>query len=265
MTDKWKLYANYKRSIQRPDYQNLNPFRFYYNDNNLLVGNPNLKPQIEDHIVVGTTIFDIFTFEAYYNSQKNKIFVLPRQDGDNNLLIFTPLNLDTTIDYGFDFEVSFYPTKEWSFYFVTSFYNIKNETVFDNTFINQDKWSNYSQLQNDFTFLSDRSLNVNFTVYFAGSYLNGFRVIDDRWVSSLSASKSIMNKKVIISLSVENIFNAQDYNYLTRYLNQYNFIHTNVDERFIRLGFRYNFGNTNLKSGSRTKNLDERKRLKESN
>jgi len=265
VTDKWKLYTNYKRSIQRPDYQNLNPFRFYYNDNNLLVGNPNLKPLIEDHVVVGTTLFDLFSFEAYYKSHRNKIVVLPRQDNTTNILMFTPLNLDTTIDYGFDFEVSFYPIKDWSFYFLTSFYNIKDKTVFGTSTVNQNKWSNYSIVQNDFTFLDDRSLNLNFTVYFVGSYLYGFRVIDDRWVSSLSVSKSIMNKKAIISLSVENIFNAQDYNYLTRYLNQFNFIHTNVDERYIRIGFRYNFGNTNLKSASRTKNLDERKRLKESN
>lgn len=261
LTENWSLHTNYKRSIERPSYPSLNPFRFYFNDNNLIVGNPNLKPIISDYVDFGTTLFDFFTFDSYYKSSKNNIYTPPIQDNVNNILTYTPLNFDETTEFGFDFMVNFYAAPNWSIYFLTSFYNIEDQKVFDNSLVNQDQWSNYSIFQNDFTFLEDRSLNINLTVYFVGKNLQGLRIVEDRWVSSLSISKSFLDKKAVISLSAENLFNAQDYNDSTRYLNQHSKIHTSLDERFIKLGFRYNFGNTNLKTSSESKSLDERERL----
>jgi hypothetical protein len=203
--------------------------------------------------------------EAYYKNSKNNIRVLPIQDYSTKILFYTPVNIDKSVEYGFDFGINFYAAKDWSVYFLTSFYNIENETDVENTTINQNLWSNYSILQNDFTFLEDRSLNINLSVYYVGKNLQGFRIVEDRWVSSLSVAKSILAKKAVISLTAEDLFNAQDYNDSTGYLNQSSAIHTNLDNRFIKLGLRYNFGNTNLSANSQTKNLKERERLKESN
>ena len=261
--EKFSLYTNYKRSIERPDYQSLNPFRFYYNDSNVFVGNPNLKPTITNHIVLGTSLFDYFTFEAYYTHSKNYISVLPRQDNTNDILLFTPLNVDKTVEYGFDFIANFNITKDWSISFEAWVFNREDQTVFDSSLVNQDQWTDVNVLQNDFTFLKDRSLNIDFTIYYVGKNLQGFRTVEDRWLSSLSISKSIMKKRAVISLSAEDLFNAQDFNYATRYLNQFSTIRTSLDDRFIKLGFRYNFGNTNLKTNAETKSTEERKRLKE--
>ena len=263
LTEKWSLYTNYKRSIERPNYQDLNPFRFYFNDNNIFVGNPNLKPTIINYVDIGTSLFDHFTLEAYLKHLKNNSYAIPRQDNTNNILFYMPLNLDKTVEYGFDLTVNFYAAKDWSVYFLTSFYNVEDQNYFEDGLVNQNQWSNYSILQNDFTFLKDRSLNIDFTLYYVGKNLQGFRTVDDRWVSSLSISKSIWSKKAVISLTAEDLFNAQNYDYSTRYLNQDSFVHTNIDDRFIKLGFRYNFGNTNLKTNSSTKSTEERERLKE--
>ena len=262
-TDKFSLYTNYKRSIERPNYQFLNPFRIYFNDNNALVGNPYLNPEISDHIVLGTSFLDYFTVEAYYDYSKNNIEVIPIQDYTTRTLFYTPLNINKTIEYGFDLEVNFNATKDWAVYFLTSFYNKEEESFSENTIVNQNQWSNYSVLQNDLTFLEDRSLSVNFTVYYLGKNIQGFRIVEDRWFSSLSISKSIMNKKAVISLSAEDLFNAQDFSYSTRYLKQSTSIFTNLDNRFVKLGLRYNFGNSSLKSSSETKSTEERERLKE--
>ena len=261
-SDKFSVYTNYKRSIERPDYQDLNPFRFYYNDNNVFVGNPNLKATITNHVVFGTSVFDHFTFEAYYKYSKNKIYALPRQDNATNTLLFMPLNVDKTIDYGFDFIVNFNIAKDWTVYGLTSFYNWEDRMVFDSNIVNQDQWSNYSELQSNIAFLGDRSLDINLAVTYFGKHLYGFRTVDAMWFSDLSISKSIMKKQAVISLSVGDLFNAQYYNYITRYLNQFNTIHTRLDDRFIKLGFRYNFGNTNLKTDIQTNDLKERERLK---
>ena len=56
ISDEFNLYVNYKRSIARPSYINLNPFRFFLNDNYVVVGNPNLKPTFTDDIIIGNNI-----------------------------------------------------------------------------------------------------------------------------------------------------------------------------------------------------------------
>jgi hypothetical protein len=158
-----------------------------------------------------------------------------------------------------------YLSERWFFYFVTSFYNVEDQNNFNGNFVTQNQWSNYSVLQNDVTLLKDRSLNANFTLYYVGKNLQGLRLVEDRWVSSLSFSKTIMNKKAVISLSAEDLFNTQDFDDSTRYLNQFSSKYNNLDNRKITIGFRYNFGNTNLKANSLTKDIKERDRLKESN
>jgi outer membrane receptor protein involved in Fe transport len=264
-TDKFSLYSSYKRSIERPNYYNLNPFQFFYNDKNSFIGNPNLKPEIEDHIIFGTSILNYFGIEAYFKKTNNNIYVLPRQDNTANVLTYIPLNFDSTIDYGLDLSVNFNVVDGWGVYFLTSFYNINDQTTFDNSVVEQNRWSNVSVFKNDLTFLKDRSLNANFIVYYFGKNLQGFRAVEDIWFSSFSISKSIFQKRAVISLSAEDIFNAQDFKDSTRYLNQFSSTRTNEYKRSIKLGFRYNFGNTNLKTNSRTKDLKERDRLKENN
>src|SRR5690606_22385552 len=55
------VYFNYKKRVYRPRYNELNPFKYYYNDNTYSMGNPNLKPQIDDVITLGYTFNKNYT------------------------------------------------------------------------------------------------------------------------------------------------------------------------------------------------------------
>jgi Outer membrane protein beta-barrel family/CarboxypepD_reg-like domain len=262
ISDGFNVYTNYKRSIARPDYTYLNPFQFFLNEFAVVVGNPNLTPVFKDRFVIGSTLFKIFTIEAYYQKFDGNISEFPIQNNDTNIISYTPVNLDKTIDFGFDFEVYFNVTKDWSLYFGNSLYNIEEETNFGEGFIKQNQWANYSALQNNFTFLKDKSLNVNLTVYWAGKNLQGLAISEDRLVSYLSLSKTILKKKGVISLLVSDLFNAQEFRASNRYLNQFNTRTIDIDDRYIKLGFRYKFGNTILKTNEDTKEQEELDRLK---
>jgi outer membrane receptor protein involved in Fe transport len=261
-SDNFSLYTNYKRSIERPGYQDLNPFQFFLNDFTIVTGNPNLLPVFIDHTVIGTSFYkDIFTIEAYYKKSGNRIFQLPRQDNTNSTLTYTPINIDSTIDYGFDFLVNFDVTNRWSIYFVTSFYNTKDEGVFDNTAVTRSQWANFSQTSQNVTFLKDRSLTANLSITYATRNTQAFTLSDELLFSEISMSKSIFNKKGTLSLAVSDLFNTQDFNTVTKYLNQNSSNHINFDTRYIKLGFRYKFGNTKLQTNQRTKEQQETDRL----
>ncbi|EDP72824.1 glucosamine-6-phosphate deaminase-like protein [Flavobacteriales bacterium ALC-1] len=254
--------VNYKRSITRPSYTDLNPFTFFLNENTVVLGNPNLVPTYFDHYVIGTTFLDHFTIEAYYDNYDGDIVELPRQNNQTNVIAYTPTNLDKKTEYGFDFAFENYITDRWYLYAVTSFYNITEESDFGEGFIKQDQWSNYSVLQNVLFLLEDNSLNVNLTLTWVGKNLQQFQTIEDRLVSELSISKSVFNKKGVISLAIDDIFNLQDYDSSVQYLNQSSRSFVDSDNRFIKLGFRYNFGNTKLKTNAPDPDEEEREERK---
>lgn len=264
-SDNFALYTNHKRSIGRPDYQSLNPFQFFLNDYTIVTGNPNLQPVFVDHTTIGTSFYkNIFTIEAYYKKSNNSIFELPRQDNTNNILTYTPVNINKTREYGFDFLVYFNMTERWSVYFVTSFYNTKDEDVFDGLPVSRSQWSNYTQTNHNVTLLKDRSLSANLNMVYAGKNTQSFTQSDALLFSELSISKRILKKKGILSLAVADLFNAQDFNTQTRYLNQNNSSYIDLDTRYIKLGFRYKFGNTNLETNQRSKSQQETERLEKS-
>ena len=260
-SDNVSLYSSYKRSIKRPDYQSLNPFRFFLNDFTVVVGNPLLRPVFVDHAVIGTTIFKRFTIESYFKVNGDNIFELPRQDNENNIINYSVLNLDKTREYGFDFATYFDVASNWSVYFVSSFYNTKGEGEFDGSEISLDLWSNYTEMSNDFSLLKDKSLNVNFILVYTSRFLHGLQELDGSLISELALSKTVLKNRGIISLSIADLFNTQDYGITNRYLNQSSESFSDLDNRYIKLGFRYKFGNTNLTTNQRTKAQQETERL----
>ena len=262
-SDNFSLYGNYKRSITRPSYTNLNPFVFFLNENTTVEGNPALQPTFQDHFVIGTNFLEHFTVEAYYINYDGAINEIPRQNNAINVLSYTPVNLDKTVDFGFDFAFDYYPTDDWNLYFVTSFYNISEENGFGAERIELNQWSNYSELSNNFSFLEDNSLNVNLTLTWVGKNQIALTIVEDQLYSELSVTKSIFKKQGVLSLSINDIFNLQDEDASIRYLNQSSRRFTNLDNRSIKLGFRYKFGNTKLNTNERTTELEERDRLKE--
>ena len=263
ISDDVSVNANYKRSITRPSYTNLNPFTFFINENTVVLGNPNLTPTYQDHFKIGFDFLKHFTIEAYYDNYDGAISELPRQDNDTNIIAFTPVNFDERIDFGFDFSFNYYISSNWNLYALTSFYQIKEEVDFGEGFINQSQWSNVSILSNNLSLLEDNSLNINLSLMYGNKNLQFFETLQDRLISSLTITKTILNKKAVISLSVEDLFNMQDFDQSTNYLNQSSATFRDVDSRFIKLGFRYNFGNTKLNTNERATEAEERDRIKD--
>jgi outer membrane receptor protein involved in Fe transport len=262
LSENYSIKANYKRSIARPGYKDLNPFRFFLNDNYVIAGNPNLVPTFLDHYVVGATLFDELIFiEAYYQNYDGSISEIPRQNNITNVIEYQSVNFDKTVEFGFDFAIDWYPTDAWNMYFVTSFYNIEEETDFGSGFVTQSQWSNYSEFYNSLSLLEDNSLNLSLSLTWSGKNLQGFQTVEDRLISEFVVSKTILKNKGTISLSVSDLFNMHNYESNTQYQNQFNRQFIDVDDRYVRLGFRYKFGNTRLESNEREISTEERDRL----
>jgi len=258
------INGNYKRSISRPNYTDLNPFTFFINENTIVVGNPNLLPTYLNHFKVGIDFLKYFAIEAYYDNYDGAIQELPRQNNETNVIAFTPTNIDKTVDYGFDFLFNYY-ADNWGIYAATSFFNISEEVDFGNGFVKQNRWSNVIILSPNLSLLKDKSLTLNFSLFWINRSQQNLQTVEEQLVTSFSMSKSILNGKGIISLSAEDLFNKQDQSTSVNYLNQSSRSFVDADNRYIKLGFRYKFGNTKLNINERTTSAEERDRIKDLN
>lgn len=266
VSEYFSIFTNYKRSIQRPSYQDLNPFQFYLNDVTIVTGNPNLQPIKVDYAVLGTTFGQGgYSIEAYYKSSADNIFELPLQDNEKHIITNTPVNLKKTTEYGVDFISNFNIIDGWSTYLLTSFFNAQDQGTIEGVEFKKDKWSNYTTLSNNLTFLKDQSLNANLSLVYISKNVNGFRIIDHLLFSNLSISKTLLDKKATVSLQISDLFNTEKFRMRSRYLNQDNLSIVNEDTRTIKLGFRYNFGNSNLKTNQRIQSEQEIERLERQN
>ena len=260
-SEKLNIYANYKRSLQRPNYSNINPFRYYLNDNAYVTGNPELKPIFTNQYKLGLSINNIFVIETYYKKYKNNIFQIPIQNNNSNTIAYSSVNINYTEEIGFDIEAYVDVNDKWSMYVGSSFYNYKDNATLFNEVISKSTWSNYTIFSNDFSFLKDNSLVANLALTYMHKNVQGLQVVDSRLASDMSIRKTLFKGKGSLSLLISDLFNQQDFYWTTKFADQDNTTKVNLDNRYIRLGFRYKFGNTKLSTNERTSSVQERERL----
>lgn len=266
--DNHSLGISFSRRIERPTYSNLNPFKFFFNDNSFVSGNPDLKPAITELATLSYTLNDAFTFELYYRDEQSTFSELSFQDNDLNQIIYRPSNLNQVVDYGFDFILYKPLTRHWTAYMVTSIFHDEIEffaTQSDNSLQTNERWSFYGNAINYFTFLKDESLTANLSFLYISPYLEGSAEVSERTQVDIGLKKSFNKGKWVLSASANDIFLGSDYTVKNDYLDQDNQYYTRFDNRWVRIGLRYNFGNTKLSTNESIKELEERDRLKKTN
>ena len=266
LSEESEIYFNYNKRIQRPRYRELNPFRYYLNDNNYIVGDPELKPQIDDVLTLGYTFKQDFTFEAYYRYERNPTIELTIQDNQNNQLQYAYTNLDHAITYGLDFMTYTELLTNWNLYALTSVFYYDNKFYSQenpNNLLNNDKWSFYAQIINYFSFLKDKSLTADLTFLFISPVAEGPIDVSSRSSLDINLRKTFWNKRASLRIGFTDIFDTLNFNQTTRYLNQDIYSDWYTENRMFTIGFNYKFGNFRLDSNKKEIDLMERDRLKE--
>lgn len=261
ISDNATIFTSYNRSITRPGFQLLNPYNFFLNDNSIVSGNSSLKPEFRTKYILGARLYDFLTLEVFYLNNEDAIYEIPIQNSLANTLTSTPLNIGKINEYGFDVEFYKSVTERLYVYAVNRIANIESFSTFQSFKVSQNQWYNFTILSLNYSFLKDNSLNSNLTFTHTGKNLAGLRRIDSRLSTELSISKKILKNKGVLSLSASDLFNTHDFGLETRYTNQDNYFFYDLDDRYIKLGFSYKFGNTTLRTNERKKDLEERDRL----
>ncbi len=257
----------YNRSIHRPRYESLNPFKYFITENYYIGGNPNLVPGIEDKISLSYVHKNKWFFELYYETVKNELGNLSFQDNTNSALRYVEENLDEAYQYSFDITYFNSIISWWYFHFSTSSYYLSNKFYAiessEETYTN-DTFGQYLGVYNNFTLTKDRSLTADLTAHYISNFVFGNRYFKNQSYVNISFRKEFWDKRASLTVGVDDIFDTlNNVTSVAKYYNQDNRFYANQESRLFRLGFKYNFGNARLHDNNKQIKTDEGDRLEE--
>jgi iron complex outermembrane receptor protein len=259
INDKNELSFSYSRRIDRPGYDDLNPFIYYLDPYTFSLGNAFLNPQYTQNFEVNYTYNHSINLSVGYSHTADAITELILTQGDKTFQ--THRNLQTQNSYNVNISTPYTITKWWTGDVnVNAFYlGFKSDTLEGVKF-----------KDGQLAFQAKATQTLTFGAYrfeILGDYRSaltyGIYKIKPRYSVDAGVSHSFASKKANIKLSCDDIFNLRRNDLSSHVINNNFDIKQNNDSRALKLTFTYNFGNNKIKARQhQTGAEDEKGRVK---
>ena len=261
VNEHFALQGSYSRRVNRPGFQEQNPFAFFIDSLTYTQGNPQLLPEITNNAQLAVT-YDNQPFIRISYAKTDDVIIenAPRLEGTRTYT--TAANLAQYERWAFELNFPVKYKKLIDGYGGNQFiYNGYNAEYLDEQY-NRSRWN----------WLAYWQVNVNlpaeFKVEIGGWYMTKFleEFFDINGMGGLNigVSKTFWNKRGRLSLSANDILYSQKEHLYVDFSDVLVDFSQRNDSRNLRLTFSYRFGNTELKSARRrsTGSDDESSRVK---
>lgn len=257
-----QLGLSYSRRIDRPGYDDLNPFVNFLDEYTYQKGNPFLNPQYTNGLDLSHTYKGGITTTLNYSHTKDVMTFVTEQDDATQRTYATQRNLDEQQIVGITIYAPV-PVAKW--------WNINNNLqVFNMRFKSKSVDGDLESGQTAVTYNMDHSftLNKTFTAETSVQYQSpmqyGIFKIESQTVFNAGLRKSFMNNKANLRLSMNDVFNTRTQRLSTNYQNMNLNFTEKGESQIARLTLTYRFGKNEVKAARRrsTGLEDETNRMK---
>ncbi|HJT73847.1 MAG TPA: outer membrane beta-barrel family protein [Chitinophaga sp.] len=266
------LGISYSRRLQRPSYEDLNPFEYYLDKYTIAAGNPYLKPSYANSIELTHTFKQFLTTSVGYTHTKDKITQIIEADkdpvtGDTTILRYKYLNVAKSDLVNLNVSFPFQITKWWnSFTYLSGYYN-RFQTMADNRLVTVSGGGFMGRTQQTFTLPKGITTELSFFYMSPQIAEEGLFRMKPMYAMDFGVSKQVLKKKGNLKLNVNDVFNVQRFRGTFENAGRTTAVNSKWESRQVRLSFTYRFGNTNIKA-ARTRKTgleDEQSRVKDGN
>ena len=230
--------AIYRRSITRPFYESLNPYQRYADQYTYDIGNPRLQPQFTTNYELNVNADEFPVFSIGLNDIKNIFTTLTYSRGDT--LFRTYDNLGTNKEIYMRAVIGIPPGKKYFFYAVTQMNIMNYKGQYDGVPFTFHKSSfTFFLFQN---YKPTKTLTLSLNSFMRVNTVINFFELKPYGGISFSGNKSILNKKMNVILTVNDILRTNKNSFV---INQPNFVadgYRFYDNRRIGIALKYNFG-----------------------
>lgn len=245
VSDKLSTVLQYSKRVNRPSFQQQNPFIEFLDSLTYTRGNPLLKPETADEYKFSITYENQPFFSVSYNKKQDVIVDdAPNQVG--NLTYTTPENLAAYENVAFELNFPIEFGKKITGYAGNQFIYNHYKANYLGAQFNQSKWNWLAYWQ--VAYKPADTWNVEISGYYMTKSLQEFITLNDLGAFNFSIQKSIWNKKGRLSLNFSDIFFSERSAGFIKYEAIDVKFRQLEDSRNIILSFRYSFGNQKLKA-----------------
>jgi len=232
--------VNYGRRIDRPDYEDLNPFYYFLDEYTYEVGNTLLQPQFSDNIELSHTYNGFLTTTINYSKTHHVFSDVLKQITSERKTFQTKENLASKTNLGLAVSANFPVTPFWS---TNLFSNVNYNAysgVVDGGNLDVNATTFMANMNNQFKF--KKGWSAELSGFYRSKGIEGQIVINQMWRLDAGVQKNVLKNKGSVKFSVRDIFNSQNFTGAVNYQDIDVYIKNIRDSRTFSLTFSYRFG-----------------------
>lgn len=245
MSDNQSFGLSLSRRIDRPTYNQLNPFKSFLDPSTYSAGNPYLDPELSYSLEFTHTYRQKYVMKYSYSRTEDVIInVLSLDPEQEQVVVQTNMNLATLDYFGFTATVPV-SVGNW-------FNSINNATVYyglyqgnlANTDLDSGRPTFNLNSNNSFKISEDWSAEV--TGFYRSSVISGFLDVEPLWMASIGVQKEFWERKGTLKLNLSDAFYTGKIRATTELSGYTESFFQTRDSRVLNLGFTYRFGKSQV-------------------
>jgi outer membrane receptor protein involved in Fe transport len=212
------LTLGYNRRISRPRSRFLNPFPSRSSATNLFQGNPNINPSYSNGFDIGyLNSFDVLTLNtSLYFNHATDVFTYVSEDTGEEVIIDGqsvpvirrgPINLAENDRYGFEFTLTYRPSKKWNMNANFNLYQSIIRGSYKGLSYDSENLAWFVRLNNKYTLPG--MVEWQSRLSYDGPRIDAVNKREGRFSTNMAFSKDLFNEKASLSFNINDLFNTQ--------------------------------------------------------
>ncbi|WP_103068016.1 TonB-dependent receptor domain-containing protein [Aquimarina sediminis] len=224
INEKQSITLGYNRRIRRPRSRFINPFPSRSSATNLFQGNADLDPSYSNAFDLGylNRMGKLTMNTSIYYNRSTQVFTFISEDTGGTVIIGsdennpgtevpvirkTPINLTSSDRYGFEFTLTYNPSKKWRLNgnFNAFLNDVKGDYKGENLDAKNFSW--FARLNNKVTLPA--KVNWQTSIFYRGPNENAQTKSDGIFSMNMAFSKDLFKEKASLTFNVSDIFNSR--------------------------------------------------------
>lgn len=231
---------NYGRRVDRPDYQDLNPFYYFLDDYTYQVGNTLLQPQFTNSIELSHTYKGILTTSLNVTQTDDVMATTLNQINSERKTFVTKDNIATLKILGVSISANFPVAKFWSTNLYVNYAYKEYKGELNGGDLDVSAANVMANVGNQFKF--KKGWSAELSGWWRSKGIEGQLVARSIWQASAGIQKQVLKNKGTLKLGIRDIFASQSFKGTVNYNDIDVFIHEQQNRRTATITFSYRFG-----------------------
>ncbi|WP_420574965.1 TonB-dependent receptor domain-containing protein [Kordia sp.] len=261
--DNHSFSLNYGRRINRPYFAQLNPTRFFVNQNTFSVGNPFLQPSFNNNFEFTHLYKGKLSTTIFYEIETDGVGTVVLADDTTFDQEIRPYNYFRLTRFGLSESYSFRPKPWWSsqnFLYLVNYDSKITNNNFDAPV--GSNFSYYLSTNNSFTLDEDNTKSIQVDYWYSAPFTTNQTENEANQSLNLGYRMSMFKKKVQFGVNLLDVFNSSPRKSIST-VNGVRSTHLGYGlfrGRGIRFSLSYNFGNKKINVRQRRSGNNEEQR-----